>query len=77
MTVARRSRGEHLAWCRERAIQVLETGNCAGAVASMVSDLREAETPLYDEAVLLPLLAEGIVFRRTPAAIRRWIEGFR
>ncbi len=71
-----RDRDQHLAWCKQRALEILESGDGAGAVASMISDLGKFETPLYDAEIFQFLCADGLLFRRTDAARRNWIEGF-
>ena len=71
-----RSREEHLAWCKSRAIEILDAGDIKGAVASMVSDLGKWEQPLYDQALLDFLTMDAIFFCKTPAQVKHWIEGF-
>jgi hypothetical protein len=70
------TRDEHLAWCKQRAIQYLETGDLAGAAASMISDLGKWKEPLYDPMLLNTLAMDGIMFRKTVPQMRNWIEGF-
>ena len=71
-----RSRDEHLAWCKSRALEILDRGDRAGAVASMVSDLGKWERPLYDPIALRTLAAHATLFCETPTRVRHWIEGF-
>jgi len=35
------SRAEHLAWCKERALQYVDSGDLNNAFASLISDLRK------------------------------------
>ena len=42
----------------------------------MISDLRKADKPLYDAALLRALLADALYFRNTPNQVRDWIDGF-
>jgi hypothetical protein len=35
------TRDEHLAWCKQRALEYVDAGDLANAVASMTSDLKE------------------------------------
>ena len=58
------TREEHLARCKQ------------GAIASMISDLRKSEDPLYDATVLRELLVEALVHRTTPDEVRSWINSF-
>lgn len=37
------TRAEHLAWCKERALEYVDRGDLAAAVASMTSDLGKHE----------------------------------
>lgn len=71
-----KTREEHLAWCKERALQIVNSGDPSGAVASMVSDLGKWDEPLYDPDTLRLLSADGLLFRKTPADVKNWIEGF-
>lgn len=70
------TRDEHLAWCKSRAIEILNEGDPAGAVASMISDLGKWERPLYEAATLQFLAMDGLLFQKTPDQVRHWIEGF-
>lgn len=69
------TRDEHLAWCKQRAVEYLDAGDLRNAVASMGSDLGKHEGfrgPAYSFLNYLGILA----IREGPAAVRRWIEGF-
>ena len=65
------TRVEHLGVCKQGAIVRLEAGDLQGAIASMISDLRKADEPLYDAALLRALLADALssATRRTRSAI--------
>lgn len=71
-----RTREEHLAWAKERAIELLEAGDLAGAAASMVSDLKKHEG--FDPEVVDFMGGVALLFeiQSGPQAVRRWIEGF-
>lgn len=73
-----RTRSEHLAWCKSRAIGILNSGDPAGAVASMLSDLKKWEGGLmYNPETLTLLAADGLLFAgKSVSGTRRWIEGF-
>jgi hypothetical protein len=71
-----RTRDEHLQWCKDRALEILRTGDIAMAVASMLSDLTKWREPLYSQATLNTLSLAGMMFCKTPAEAKRWIEGF-
>ena len=70
------TRDEHLVRCKQEAIARLEAGDLSGAIASMISDLRKSEEPLYDATALRELLVEALVHRSTPDEVRSWINSF-
>jgi hypothetical protein len=68
-------RDEHLAWCKQRALEYVDAGNLADAVASMGSDLQKhPELGANQYLMMLGLLH---VDAGDSLAVRRWIEGFR
>jgi hypothetical protein len=72
-----RTRDEHLNWCKERALQILESGDIPGAFASMASDLGKWNGgALYDDVDLSFLRMDAILFCKTAEQMRHWIEGF-
>jgi hypothetical protein len=70
------TRAEHLAWCKSRAIELLDRGDLTGAVASMMSDLGKWSEPLYDQTTLTFLTMDGLMFCKTSDQVRHWIDGF-
>ena len=71
------SRGEHLAWCKQRALEYVDRGDLQNALASMGSDMRkhpETDSP----AVVMLLGIEGIryVAANDAEGMRRLITGF-
>lgn len=70
------TRAEHLAWCKQRALEYLDAGLNTEAVASMVSDLGKHEETRDHPGILLmgglAMLGEFNDVRKT----RRFIEGF-
>jgi hypothetical protein len=68
------TRAEHLAWAKARALDYVEAGDLASAVASMISDLgKHDELRSIDLAVLkggYDAAASGDAERA-----RRWLEG--
>lgn len=67
-------RAEHLAWCKSRALEYLDEGDLANAVASMGSDLRKhPETNCPDVLMTLGMM---LIVQNDAAGVRRWIEGF-
>lgn len=70
-----RTREEHLAWAKQRALEYVDAGDLSYAVASMGSDLDK-----HPELGCNPylLLIGGLhASERDRASVRRWIEGFR
>ncbi len=67
-------RAEHLAWAKQRAIELVDAGELANAFASMNSDLMKHQ----DTAPSRESLRDGIqaVVDQDAAGVRRWIEGF-
>jgi hypothetical protein len=74
--VAMRTREEHLAWCKQRALEYLDRGDLQNAVASMGSDLNKHEETKSNNQHLFAL---GILYvmNNDFDGVRRWIEGFR
>jgi outer membrane protein assembly factor BamD (BamD/ComL family) len=72
-----KTRDEHLEWIKKRALAYLDAGDLENAVTSMGSDLEQhPATRMASNHVMLRL---GLLYldQGDPAAIRRWIEGFR
>jgi hypothetical protein len=70
------TRAEHLAWCKERALEYVDRGELREAVTSMSSDPRKHEDfhgPIYGQLSLLGAMFE---IPKGPEAVRRWINGF-
>jgi hypothetical protein len=70
------TRAEHLAWCKERALEYAGQGDNAQAMASMTSDLsKHPETEGHSGVELMMMLAIAGQFER-PGELRKFIEGF-
>jgi hypothetical protein len=68
------TRAEHLAWCKERALEYLSKGDLASAVASMGSDLtKHPETGCNNALMHLGMIH---IINNNRDAIKAWIEGF-
>jgi len=73
--VTKRTRDEHLEWCKQRAREYLDAGDLANAVASMASDMhKHPECGVNESLVLLGML---YVTQLDEDGVRRWVEGFR
>jgi hypothetical protein len=71
---------EHLQWCKDRALEYVDQGDLASAVASMGSDITKHEQGMSSTApAYLTLMALGMmhVANGDTREVRRWIEGFR
>lgn len=70
------TRAEHLAWCKDRALEYADRGDMANAVASLLSDLRKhPETENHAGAQLMAMMVMSGQFER-PGELRKFIEGF-
>lgn len=69
------TRTEHLAWCKTRALEYLDSGDVANAVTSMGSDMdKHPETKVSPPLMGLAML---YIMNSDAGGVRRWIEGFR
>jgi len=71
----RRTRAEHIAWCKSRALQYADAGDTAGALASLTSDLRKHPDTEDHGAILLGTMLAAAGGLDTPHEMREWIEG--
>ena len=68
---------EHMTWCKQRALEYVDSGDLINAIASFASDIRKDEcTDTATNAMLvagigIPLASAGDV-----AGMRTFIEGF-
>jgi hypothetical protein len=69
-------RAEHLQWCKDRAIELLDLGEYANSIALMVSDLgKHPDTqnhPALNVTIRILIADQPL----TENKIRKWIEGF-
>ncbi len=70
------TRAEHLAWCKQRALEYVDQDDLTNAWASMVSDLnKHSETEGHSAIELgMMLLMNGHL--STPLDMRKFINGF-
>lgn len=71
-----RSRDEHLAWAKQRALEYLTKGDITNAIASMGSDLMKHEELKTISMAMMPV-ALSYAMNHDLDGARRWIEGFR
>jgi hypothetical protein len=73
--MSERSRDEHLAWAKARALRYLDRAELSEAYTSMGSDLQKHPDLKCSETMMqLGLL---YLMSHNASALRRWIEGFR
>ncbi len=70
------TRDEHLAWCKQRALEYVDRGDTTNAYASMGSDLNKHPETANHPAIQLgmTLLMTGHLSR--PHEMRKFINGF-
>jgi hypothetical protein len=71
------NRAEHLAWCKERALEYADQGDAGLAVSSLRSDLAKhpdtAASALIVDDLMFPLVLGGNL---NGGKLREFIEGF-
>jgi hypothetical protein len=71
-------RAEHLAWCKQRAIEYVDQGDLTNAFASMASDLGKHPDTADSVSVMthlgMPLMMSGHL--STAPEMRKFIEDF-
>lgn len=70
------TRQEHLDWSKQRAIEYVQQGDLAGAMASMVSDLQKHPDLENHIGIQLGMAQMFGGMLSTPAQMVHFIEGF-
>jgi len=70
------TREEHLQWCKDRALEILDTGDVAQAYASFASDMSKHPETEDHSAIGLGVMMLIGGYNQTPDEMRRFIEGF-
>jgi hypothetical protein len=70
------TRGEHLVWCKTRALEYLDAGDVTNAMASMLSDLDKHPETKFQPGSILVMLGLQAAINNDDAAARRFIVGF-
>lgn len=70
------NRAEHLAWCKQRALEYCDRGDTMNALTSMFSDLDKHPETEGHAGVKIGLGLMMIGSLSDQAAARRFIEGF-
>jgi len=70
------TRAEHLAWCKERALEYANAGDLTSSMASMLSDLRKhTETENHPGEKLWVMMVLGGLLN-TKEEVIKFINGF-
>ena len=70
------TRAEHLAWCKQRALEYVNAGDLPQAMASMGSDLGKHPETAGHSAIQLGMMLLMGGHLNTQQAMRKFIEGF-
>ena len=70
------TREEHLDWCKKRAIEICDSGDVAGAYASMASDLNKHPDTRGHPAIQLGMMLLMGGHNNSQQEMRKFIEGF-
>lgn len=70
------TREEHVAWCKKRALEYVDAGDCAGALASMGSDLGKHPSTTNHTGIALGTMLMISGKLSTQSEMRKFIEGF-
>lgn len=70
------SRAEHLAWCKQRALEYCDREDPQQAAMSMLSDM--SKHPETESHIALDLMTQMMLggFLNSTAEMRKFIEGF-
>lgn len=71
-----RTRDEHLAWCKQRALEYVDRGKPADGLGSMISDLKKHPELQDHPAILLGGMLMLGGYLSSPHEARKFIEGF-
>ena len=70
------TRAEHMAWCKERALQYCDNGNPQEAFASMMSDIRKHPETENHAGIQLGMMLMMSGKLSSNDEVRKFIEGF-
>lgn len=76
MAPTTRTREQHMAFCKERAIAVARSGDITGAFTSMISDLGKHHETVGHPAIMLGMLRLMTGDLSSPDAMEKFIDGF-
>jgi hypothetical protein len=72
------NRAEHVRWCKQRALEYVDTGDLVNALASFTSDMGKHPDTQADPTITTLLAMEGsrCVMQDDRRGMRKLIEGF-
>lgn len=70
------TRGDHIAWCKMRALEYVDEGDLVNAVASMLSDLGKHPATSCHVGISLGVTLQFTGQLKTEEQVRKFIEGF-
>lgn len=70
------TRQEHMEWCKKRALEYVDAGDCQQAFASMASDLGKHQDTEGHIGIQLGMMQMMSGQLSQPEDMRRFIEGF-
>jgi hypothetical protein len=70
------TRAEHLQWCKDRALEYVDTGDINNALASMASDLNKHDETKGHSAIGLGMMLKASGNLNSPNEMRKFINGF-
>ena len=70
------TRVDHLAWCKERALELVDAGDLNNALASMASDLGKHPETAGHAGIELGMMLRMTGNLSTAQDVRKHIEGF-
>lgn len=71
------TRQEHLEWCKARALEYVDAGDCSQAIASMMSDLGKHDETQAHVGIQLGMGLTMMGQLSSPEETRKFIEGFK
>lgn len=70
------TRAEHLAWCKQRALEYVDANNLTNAMASLTSSLNKHPETVGHSGIELGMMLMLGGRLNTPEQMRTFIEGF-
>ncbi len=74
--MAKLNRAEHISWCKSRALEILEKGDCTEAFNSMCSDLQKHPDTSRHVGISLGVAQMHGGMLKSTDDMRNFIEGF-